>query len=458
MSPMDVLVVDDETSIRSSLAAWLTGEGYAVVMAEDGKSAMAALERAMPDLVLLDIQLPDTDGIGILQVLAERAPDLQVIMIATHSSVDKAVEAMKLGAYDYIATPFNRDALAISVRRALEASRLRRELRAHVHEQRIRFGLHNVVGRSRSIRDIVDLVRKVAASQATTILLRGESGTGKDVIARAIHSESARVEKPFMNITCTALQDTLLESELFGHEKGAFTDAKAQKRGLFELAQGGTVLMDEIGDMSAALQGKVLRVLEEKAFKRIGGTQDIRVDVRVVAATHRNLEALIDEKRFREDLYYRLNVITIDIPPLRARREDLPLLAEHFLRHFARDFKKDVPAVSPEALRKLEHYDWPGNVRELRNAIERAVLLGSGPTLEADDLVLGRASPAADPARRRVALPPEGLSFDELEKDLVFQAIERAGGNQTKAAELLGLTRDKLHYRLEKYGLLKTDS
>ncbi len=453
-----ILVVDDEPQVRSSLKDGLLGDGYEVAEAEDGRSAAAVLEREMPDLVLLDIQLHDTDGIGILKRIRERAPDLQVIVIATHSSVGAAVEAMKVGAYDYLAKPVDRDALSITVRRALETSQLRRELRAHVHDQRVRFGLHNLVGRSKPMRAVVDLVRKVSASQATTVLLRGESGTGKDVIARAIHDESSRADKPFMNITCTALQDTLLESELFGHERGSFTDAKVQKKGLFELAHGGTVLMDEIGDMSPALQGKVLRVLEEKAFKRIGGTQDIRVDVRVIAATNRNLEGLIQEKRFREDLYYRLNIITIDVPPLRARREDVALLAEHFVRHFARELRKDPARISAEAARKLERYDWPGNVRELRNVIERALLLGSGPTLEAGDLALGRAAPPAEPGPRRLALPPEGLRFDDLERDLVSQAIERAGGNQTRAAELLGMTRDKLHYRLEKYGLLRPDA
>jgi two-component system response regulator AtoC len=452
---VQILVVEDERTVRSSLEEWLVREGYEVTAAEDGGAAMAVLERQMPDLVLLEIELRDADGPGILKTIHERAPDLQVIVIAARSSIAAAVEAVKLGAYDYIAKPLDREALAITLRRALEASQLRREVRAHIREQQDRFGPHNLVGRSPAMRDIVGLVRRVAASQATTVLLRGESGTGKDVIARAIHGASARAGKPFMNITCTALQDTLLESELFGHEKGAFTDAKAQKKGLLELAHGGTVLMDEIGDMSPALQGKVLRVLEEKTFKRIGGTQDIRVDVRVIAATHRNLEELIAEKRFREDLYYRLNVNTIDVPRLRARPEDVAPLAEHFLAHFAREFKKAATGISAEALRKLERYDWPGNVRELRNVLERAVLLGPGPVLEADDITLGRAAVPGEKARSGLALPPEGLLFDDLEKDLVSQAIERTGGNQTRAAELLGMTRDKLHYRLEKYGLLK---
>ncbi|MBI3856550.1 MAG: sigma-54-dependent Fis family transcriptional regulator, partial [Planctomycetes bacterium] len=306
--------------------------------------------------------------------------------------------------------------------------------------------------------EIGALVRKVSQSQASTVLIRGESGTGKDVIARAIHFESARADKPFMNITCTALQDTLLESELFGHEKGAFTDAKTQKKGLFELANNGTVFLDEIGDMSPTLQAKVLRALEERAFRRVGGGQDIKVDVRIIAATNRPLEKLIEEKRFREDLYYRLNIITIDVPPLRDRREDISILVDHFLKRFSVEFRKTVSDVSSEAMRKLESYEWPGNVRELRNVIERAVLLGSGPVLAADDLIMGRAVVAAPEKDKKLfSLPAKGFKFDELEKDIVLQALERTAWNQTRAGELLGMTRDQIHYRMEKFGLLKSE-
>jgi len=308
------------------------------------------------------------------------------------------------------------------------------------------------------MQEIGALVHKVSHSQASTVLIRGESGTGKDVIARAIHFESSRADKPFMNITCTALQDTLLESELFGHEKGAFTDAKSQKKGLFELANNGTVFLDEIGDMSATLQAKVLRALEERAFRRVGGSQDIKVDVRIIAATNRPLEKLIEEKKFREDLYYRLNIITIDVPPLRERRQDIPLLVDHFLKRFATEFRKTVTDVSGEALRKLESYEWPGNVRELKNVIERAVLLGSGPVESADDLTMGRTSIAApEKDKKMFSLPAKGFKFDELEKDIVLQALERTGWNQTRAGELLGMTRDQIHYRMEKFGLLKSE-
>ncbi len=455
---MNILVIDDEKLIRWSLKERLTREGHAVTEAEDGKSAAAALEAELPDLVLLDMKLPDTDGLTILKSIQERAPELPVIIITAYSTVDTAVEAMRLGAYDYISKPFDLDELTITARRALEASALRREVKEHAREQKSKFGIHNLVGKARSMQEIGALVRKVSQSQASTVLIRGESGTGKDVIARAIHVESARADKPFMNITCTALQDTLLESELFGHEKGAFTDAKNQKKGLFELANGGTVFLDEIGDMSPTLQAKLLRALEERAFRRVGGSQDIKVDVRIIAATNRPLEKLIEEKKFREDLYYRLNIITVDVPPLRDRRADIPLLVDHFLKRFASEFRKSVNDVSSEGLRKLEGYDWPGNVRELKNVIERAVLLGSGPVIAADDLTLGRAA-AATPERDKklFSLPAKGFKFDELEKDIVLQALERTGWNQTRAGELLGMTRDQIHYRMEKFGLLKSE-
>jgi len=455
---MNILVVDDEKLIRWSLKERMTREGHNVREAEDGKAAAAALDAELPELVLLDMKLPDTDGLTILRAILERAPQLPVIIITAYSTVDTAVEAMRVGAYDYISKPFDMDELSITVKRALEASTLRREVKERVREEKARFGLHNLVGKSRPIQEIGMLIRKVSQSQASTVLIRGESGTGKDVIARAIHFESARADKPFMNITCTALQETLLESELFGHEKGAFTDAKVQKKGLFELANNGTVFLDEIGDMSATLQAKLLRALEERTFRRVGGSQDIKVDVRIIAATNRPLEKLIEEKKFREDLYYRLNIITIDVLPLRERREDIPLLVDHFLKRFATEFRKPVNDIAGDALRKLESYEWPGNVRELKNVIERAVLLGSGPVIAADDLTLGRSTVAAPEKDKKLfSIPAKGFKFDDLEKDIVLQALERTNGNQTKAGELLGMTRDQIHYRMEKFGLTKQD-
>ncbi len=450
---MRILVVDDERPVRGPVRDRLVREGYGVMEAEDGTTCAAVLDREVPDLVLLDVRLPDTDGIRLLRGIQSRAPDLPVIILTTSTSVDRAVEAMKLGAFDYVVKPFNLDELAITVRRALETAHLRRAVRVHVHEHRARYGVQNLVGHSKAIRTLRGLIERVSRSGATTVLIRGESGTGKDLIAKAIHAESARAEKPFMDITCTALQETLLESELFGHEKGSFTDAKSLKRGLFELAHGGSVLLDEVGDMSRALQAKLLRVLEERSFRRIGGTQEIRVDIRVMSATNQDLERLIERKAFRADLYYRLNTVTIDVPPLRERREDVVPLAEHFLRHFARELRRPVEGISDDASARLKAYDWPGNVRELRNAMERAVLLGAGREIGVEDIPLGRPGVRPAPGKRALVLPREGLKWADLERDLVAQALEMSGGNQTKAGKLLGMSRDQVQYRMKKSGL-----
>jgi DNA-binding NtrC family response regulator len=374
-------------------------------------------------------------------------------MITAYSSVDTAVEAMKLGALDYLTKPFNLDELVMSVRRAIETTALRRDAGERLREAKSRFGFGQVVGASKKMKEIIALARKVARSEAATVLLRGESGAGKDVIARAIHYESARASAAFMNITCTALTDSLLESELFGHERGSFTDAKSQKKGLFELADGGTLFLDEIGDMSPNLQAKLLRVLEEKKFRRVGGTEDLKIDVRVIAATNRDLEKAIRDRTFREDLFYRLNIIPIDLPSLRERPEDIPALVDHFLAHFSKEFKKTFKSVTPEAMTRLKSHPWPGNVRELRNALERACLLASGDVIEEGDLLLGRPQPGAAVGAEPFSLPAGGVVLEEIEKSLVTQALERAGGNQTKAAKLLGISRDQLRYRMEKHGL-----
>jgi two-component system response regulator AtoC len=453
--PPRILIVDDEKLIRWSITERLTREGLLTSEAASGEAATGVFGREPVDLVLLDLKLPDTDGLTLLRRFQEQIPELPVVIMTAHSSVDTAVEAMKLGAHDYLTKPFNLDELVLSVRRALETTGLRREAGERLREAKGKYGFANVVGSSRKMKEILELARKVARSEAATVLLRGESGTGKDVIARAIHYESARAGAAFMNITCTAITDTLLESELFGHERGAFTDARIQKKGLFELADGGTLFLDEIGDMSAGLQGKLLRVLEEKKFRRVGGTEDIHIDVRVIAATNRDLEKAIRERAFREDLFYRLNIIPIDLPSLRERPEDIPPLVEFFLSHFSREFKRPFKALTPEAMARLKSHSWPGNVRELRNALERACLLSSRDVIDGSDLLLGR-TPAAAEAPGAFALPPGGLVLEDLEKNLVIQALDRSGGNQTKAASLLGISRDQLRYRMEKHDLAGT--
>mgnify|MGYP005841413893 CR=1 FL=1 len=450
-----VLVVDGEAAVRRAVCERLVREGCACEDAETGGAAARLVRKNTYDLVILDLNLPDVDGTTLLQQIREWRPELPVIVTAAHSSVSAAVEVMKHGARDYIGKPLDIDALALTVKRILSGTGIERRLNADGRAQEPRFGLSNLIGVSPAMARIRDLIRRVAASETTTVLLLGESGVGKDMIARAIHYESDRVEMPFMNVTCTALPETLLDSELFGYEKGAFTDARDQKKGLFEIANGGTVFLDEIGDMPPALQAKLLRVLEDKAFKRIGGTTDITIDVRIVAATNRDLEAAIEKNTFREDLYYRLSTLPIFIPPLRERAEDVPVLARHFLDEHNREFHGPPRKLSTEAMKKLCGYHWPGNVRELRNVIERAVLLSASDTLGPDDILLGRNVLASRfrNADYIVRLPDQGCTLADVERDLVRQALERTGYIQTRAARLLGLSRDQIRYKMEKYGI-----
>ena len=452
MQPPTILVVDDEQLIRWSLVERLNSEGYRVLEAGTAADALARHEEGV-DLILLDYRLPDGDGLTVLKKVRERDPDALVILLTAYSSVDVAVEAMKQGAYHYANKPFNLDEIALLVEKALETTRLRREVRALRASQAQPYSLDRIVGQSPGVAAVKALLQKIAFSPASTVLLTGESGTGKDLAAKVLHYNSARALKPFMNVTCSALPETLLESELFGHERGAFTGADRQKRGLFETADGGTVFLDEIGEMVPALQAKLLRFLEEKAFKRVGGTADIRVDVRVVAATNRNLQEEVRQGKFREDLFYRLNVLPIMLPPLRDRREDIPVLVNFYVDAYNSEFKKHVQGVAAEAMRRLQSYPWPGNIRELRNVIERAMLLTEGETLTVDDFALGTAG-----ALRLVdgmQLPPGGIDIEQLERSLVVQALERTGWNRTKSAALLGLNRDQIRYRIEKFQLEK---
>jgi DNA-binding NtrC family response regulator len=451
MQTPTILVVDDEPLIRFALAERLTEEGYRVIEADTAAGALARSVDGV-DLVLLDYKLPDGDGIEVLKRLKERDPDALVILLTAHVSVDLAVEAMKQGAYHYANKPFNLDEIAVQVEKALETTRLRREVRALRATQAQPYSFDRIVGEGAAVVAVKALLKKVASSPASTVLLTGESGTGKDLAAKVLHYNSARASKPFMNITCSALPEALMESELFGHERGAFTGADRQKRGLFEVADGGTVFLDEIGEMVPGLQAKLLRFLEEKTFKRVGGAVDIKVDVRVVAATNRNLQEEVKQGRFREDLFYRLNVLPIAQPPLRDRADDIPRLVEFYVDVYNTEFKKRIRGVSAEAMAQLQRHPWPGNIRELRNAVERAMLLTEEQTLGVGDF-----SPAGATATLRlgeaVELPPAGLDLEQLERSLVVQALERTGWNQTKAGALLGLNRDQIRYRVEKFQL-----
>ena len=452
MGQATVLVVDDEPLIRWSLVNRLRQEGYRTLEAGTAADAISQ-HREGADLVLLDIGLPDADGLTVLKQIKETDPDTLVIMLTANAGVDTAVNAMKHGAFHYANKPFELDEVMMIVEKALETTQLRREVRTLRARQAQPYGPESIVGESGPIVAVRALLHRIGVSPSSTVLLTGESGTGKDLAAKVIHYSSNRASRPFMNITCSALPETLLESELFGHERGAFTGADRQKRGLLESADGGTVFLDEIGEMVPLLQAKLLRFLEEKSFKRVGGSSDIKVDVRVIAATNRSLQDEVKKGHFREDLYYRLNVMAVPLPPLRDRRDDVPLLLNHYIDGFNSEFRKKVRGVSSGALRALQSYGWPGNVRELRNAVERAMLLSDGTELKEEHFPMLTAQESGFSAE--VALPAAGVNLEALERSLVVQALERSGWNQTKAAVLLGLNRDQIRYRIEKFKLEK---
>jgi DNA-binding NtrC family response regulator len=455
-----ILVVDDEMLIRWGLRKSLVRAGYQVLEAEDGDRALEVLEEEGVDLMLLDVRLPGKNGLEVLAHVRRHHAEVAVVLMTAFSSVEGAVDAMKQGAFDYLVKPFNHDEVLLVAQKALETTRLQRELVLLRQRHAKEFGIANLVGNSPKMRELYDLIHRVAASAATTVLIQGESGTGKDLVANAIHLMSNRAAKPFMNITCSALPETLLESELMGHEKGSFTDARERKRGLFEVADGGTVFLNEIGDMGIGLQAKLLRLLEDKAFRRVGGARDLQVDVRIVAATNRNLEQAVTDGIFREDLYYRLKVIPLVIPPLRERPEDVELLAAHFVQRFDEEFRKSTNGFTAEAIEILQGYHWPGNVRELRNVVERAMILENKEYLGVEDLEasIREAVTSGDAGAKLQAasfvLPEEGFALQRMEEEMVRQALERTGGNQSHAADLLQISRDALRYKMKKFGLL----
>jgi len=452
-----LLVADDEQSMREFLDIMLKKEGYKVSLASNGEEVLKLAERDIFDLILMDIRMPKLDGIAVLKKIKALSPETIVIMITAYASTDTAIRAMKEGAYDYVTKPFKVDEIKLIIRNALEKKNLQKENILLKQVVRDRYHFDNILGQSPKMLALYDLLEKVGPTK-TNILIAGESGTGKELVAKAIHYNSPRKDKPFVTLNCGAIPELLIESELFGHMRGAFTDAIATKKGLFEMADEGTIFLDEISELPLLMQVKLLRVLQDKEFKRVGGTEDIRVDVRIMSATNKDLEEAVTEKRFREDLFYRLNVIQIKLPPLRDRREDISLLTMHFLKKYSEELNKHITGISPETLRILLNYDYPGNVRELQNIIERAVALESTQELTPQNLssYLDQ-QPSLKKGSIDLDIPNEGLDLEkvveELERNLLLKALDRTKGIKKKAAELLHINFRSMRYRLEKYGL-----
>ena len=455
--PARILVVDDERSMRELLAIVLRREGYEVLLAENGRAAIETLEREPVDLLISDIKMPDLSGVDVLRAAKRVDQDILGIMITAFASTETAVEAMRLGACDYLSKPFDVDLLKMKVREKIENRQLRQENVLLKRTLGMAHQFSNIIGRSEAMLAVFKMIETVARTNST-ILLTGESGTGKGLVAQAIHFHSLRREKPMVSLNCGAMPEALLESELFGHMRGAFTGADANKKGLLEVAEKGTIFLDEIGEMSAVMQVKLLRVLQERRFRRVGGLEELTADIRVIAATNQNLSKAVAEGRFREDLYYRINVIPIALPPLRERREDIPLIAEHFLAKYAEQMGKTVTGISRETMELLMRYDWPGNIRELENNIERAVALEATPSILPESLPLSiRGAEAASASAPDNALPPAGFDLEahvqEIERAYIAQALQRAGGVQVRAAELLGMSFRSFRYYVKKYNL-----
>jgi len=443
MRKAKILVVDDEAIVRESLQDWLRDAGYQVLTAENGPKALEVIGKEKPGIMIADLVMPGMDGIELMKRAKAQQPGIEVVIITAYASIPTAITAMKEGAYDYIEKPFCPERAELLVKKLAEHQELVEENLSLRQKLEDHYRFENIITKSAKMQRVIEVIKVVAKSNAT-VLITGESGTGKELVARAIHSQSNRRSKPFIAVSCAALPESLLESELFGHEKGSFTGAYAQKKGKFEFAEGGTLFLDEIGEMSANIQVHLLRVLEEKEFTRVGGNEPIKVDVRVLSATNKDLRKAIEKQEFREDLYYRLNVVNIELPPLRERREDVPLLAQHFLNKFALENRKEISGFSPEAIELLLDYDWPGNVRELENAVERAVILAKDSLITVDDLPQESLSLGYSTASKR--------SIKEVEKEHILNVLHRTGDNYSEAARILGISRMTLYNKAKEYG------
>jgi two-component system, NtrC family, response regulator len=450
MAKERVLLVDDEENARGALRTLLTDEGYAVGEAADGEAALGAIRDTAPAVVLADVRMPRMDGLTLLRKAKEEGSDATFVMMTAFANVESAVEAMRAGAENYLVKPISFEALRVSIEKALEKRRLARDADTLRERLRERFRVGKLIGNSPELQAVLEVVRKAAPTRATVLVL-GESGTGKELIAQALHEESPRRDKPFVKVSCAALTETLLESELFGHERGSFTGAVARKEGRFELSDGGTLFLDEIGEIALATQVKLLRALQQREFERVGGTETIQVDVRMIAATNRDLAAEVKAGRFREELYYRLNVVSVTLPPLRRRKADIPALVTHFLQKSAAAYGKEIRSLGPGVLKALLAHDWPGNVRELENAIERAVVLARN-----DELTLNDLPPFLAGAHLQAESPPAvvpGATLEQMERDAILRTLALVGGSTQKAARMLGISVRKVQYRLKEYRL-----
>ncbi len=449
----NILILDDEPNMLLILEALLTDAGYSVTALSDPEIGLAYLDESEVDAIITDMKMPKLTGQDVLEHVKRNFPHIPVLIMTAYGSIEAAVEAMKVGAFDYITKPFSNDELLLSVSKAMQLASARRQYRLLQENLEDRYGLHHIIGKSKAIRNVLGMVDRAAPSRST-VLITGESGTGKELVARAIHFASPRKNGPFVSVNCMAFNAGVLESELFGHEKGSFTGAVAQKRGRFELAHQGTLFLDEIGELSPDIQVKLLRVLQERKFERVGGSKEIEVDIRVVAATNKNLMEAVEKGEFREDLYYRLNVVHINLPPLRERREDIPLLAQHFAEKFMEDNGIEHKSFSPETMDYMTGYEWPGNVRQLENIIERCMVLASGDTIGVEDLP-PEIKDEESQFKSAVDLLPVQLNLadtlEKIEAALVRRALAKSGFIQVKAAELLGLSKSNLQYKLKKY-------